>query len=79
VDGSSYREQARTIALVNRLGQPGRQALREATGNDKNYHLIDLQPLEIGVQRGFFTYFVEDLAVFQDAYGQALAQLAERD
>jgi hypothetical protein len=41
--------------------------------------LIDLQPLEIGVQRGFFTYFVEDIAVFQDAYGQALAQLAERD
>jgi hypothetical protein len=77
--GSSYREQARTIALVNRLGQPGRQALRDATGNDKNYHLIDLQPLEIGVQRGFFTYFVEDIAVFQDAYGQALGQLAERD
>ena len=77
--GSSYREQARTIALVNRLGQPGRQALREATSNDKDYHLIDLQPLEIGVQRGFFTYFVEDIAVFQHAYGQALAQLAERD
>ena len=35
--GSSYREQARTIALVNRLGEPGRQALREATGNDKAY------------------------------------------
>ena len=30
-------------------------------------------------QRGFLTYFVEDLAVFQDAYGQALGKLAERD
>ncbi len=53
--GSSYREQARTIALVNWLGQPSRQALREATGKDKDYHSIDLQLLQIGVQRGFFT------------------------
>jgi hypothetical protein len=34
---------------------------------------------EIGVQRGFFTYFIEDIAVCQDAYRQALGQLAERD
>jgi hypothetical protein len=74
--GSSYREQARTIALVNRLGKSGRRALREATGKNKTYHSIDLKPVEIGVQRGFFSYFVEDITVFQDAYGQAIAQLA---
>jgi hypothetical protein len=77
--GSSCREQARTIALVNRLGEPGRRALREATGKDKAYHSIDLKPVEIGMQRGFFSYFVEDITVFQDAYSQAVAKLAASD
>jgi hypothetical protein len=77
--GSSYREQARTIALVNRLGDQGRQALREATEKDKAYHSIELKPVEIGMQRGFFSYFVEDMAVFKDAYSEAIDQLAASD
>jgi hypothetical protein len=67
-ESSSYREQARTIALVNRLGEPGRRALREATGKDKAYHSIELKPVEIAMQRGVLSYFVEDIAVFKDAY-----------
>jgi hypothetical protein len=77
--GSSYREQARTIALVNRLGEPGRRALREATGEDKAYHSIELKPVEIAMQRGFFSYFVEDIAVFEHAYDEAIDQLAASD
>ena len=77
--GSSFREQARTIALVNRLGDQGRQALREATEKDKAYHAIDLKPVEIGIQRGFFSYFVEDITVFRDAFGCAIDQLAVTD
>ena len=36
-------------------------------------------PVEIAIQRGFFTYFVEDREVLRDAYGQALRLLMERD
>jgi hypothetical protein len=50
--------------------------LREATGKDKAYHSIELKPVEIEMQRGIFSYFVEDIAAFRDAYGQAVAQLA---
>jgi hypothetical protein len=45
----------------------------------KKYKDVELIPVEIAVQRGFFTYFVEDREVFRDAYGQALRVLMERD
>jgi hypothetical protein len=79
----SYREQARLIDTINKLYESGRlappvpadgQATRE-----KRYHAIDLVPVEIGVQRGFFTYFVEDREVFQEAYGQAMDELLSRE
>ena len=31
------------------------------------------------MQRGYFTYFVENREVFQDAYGQSLRLLLEHD
>jgi hypothetical protein len=35
--------------------------------------------VEIGMQRGFFSYFVEDITVFKDAYSEAIDQLAASD
>jgi hypothetical protein len=45
----------------------------------KKYARLDLIPVEIAMQRGYFTYFVENREVFQDAYGQSLRLLLERD
>jgi hypothetical protein len=77
--GISYREQARLIDTFNRLLETGR--LREpeqdpsaqtSDTRNKRYHPIELVPVEIGLQRGFFTYFVEDVEVFREAYAQAI-------
>ena len=38
--------------------------------NLKEYHHVEFVPVEIQVQRGFFTYFVEDINVFDDALQQ---------
>jgi hypothetical protein len=46
---------------------------------EKNYENVELIPVEIANQRGFFTYFVEDREVFRDAYGQSLRLMMERD
>lgn len=83
--GTSYREQVRAINLVNRLGDDGRKALSaggtlsaggEGKGyHRKGYHHIDLETIEIEMQRGFFTYFLEEMAVFEKAYNQAYARL----
>jgi hypothetical protein len=37
----------------------------------KEYHHVELVPIEIQMQRGFFTYFVEDIEVFDAAFQQA--------
>ena len=37
----------------------------------KEYHKVRVVPVEIQMQRGFFTYFVEDMEVFDAAYQQA--------
>jgi hypothetical protein len=37
----------------------------------KEYHAVRVVPVEIQMQRGFFTYFVEDMEVFDAAYEQA--------
>lgn len=47
--------------------------------SQKKYKDVELIPVEIAIQRGFFTYFVEDREVFRDAYGQSLQLLMERD
>lgn len=47
-------------------------ALRVATGGDgKDYHRVDLEAVEITVQRDFFGYFSESMSVFDEAYRQA--------
>jgi hypothetical protein len=77
--GISYREQARLIDTFNRLLEKGRlqdphadpSAPASDTGN-KRYHPIELIPVEIGMQRGFFTYFIEDFEVFREACAQTL-------
>jgi len=85
----SYREQARLIETINKLYETGRLAAPTRDGGGgagggaaterKPYHLIDLVPVEIGMQRGFFTYFVEDRQVFDEAYGQAMETLLSRE
>jgi hypothetical protein len=46
----------------------------------RKYAGLDLIPVEIAMQRGYFTYFVENREeVFEDAYGQSLRLLLERD
>jgi len=89
--GVSYREQARLIDTINRLYAADRlaantaeqartdtSAATRATG-DKDYHFIDLIPVEIGLQRGFFTYFMENREVFQEAYGQSIGLFLSRE
>jgi hypothetical protein len=76
--GTSYRLQRHQIDLVNHLVDDGR-IVAAAPGlpaaRSKDYHRVDLVPVEIATQRGFFTYFVEDLDVFDAAYQQGLALL----
>jgi hypothetical protein len=69
---ASWREQARLVETVNRLHSTDRL---DSGDGGKRYHHIDLVPVEIGQQRGFFTYFVEDRAVFEAAHAQAMAAL----
>ncbi len=76
--GTSYRLQRHQIDLVNHLLRderigPGRDDLPAA--RRKAYHQVDLTPVEIETQRGFFTYFVEDMDVFDAAYQQTMERL----
>jgi hypothetical protein len=45
----------------------------------KEYRPLELIPVEIGMQRGFLTYLVEDREVFTEAYGRSLRLLSRRD
>jgi len=89
---SSYREQARLIETINDLQAAGRlaepQAARPADPaaearldavRTKPYRPVELIPVEIGTQRGFFRYFIEDVEVLRDAYGQSLRLLTDKD
>ncbi|HYD31740.1 MAG TPA: hypothetical protein VEB64_12920 [Azospirillaceae bacterium] len=63
---ASYREQMARIEFINRLIANGTLA----TGS--GYSETILAPVEIEVQRGFFTYFMEDLSVLRAAVRQSL-------
>jgi hypothetical protein len=87
---ASYREQARLIETINDLQAAGRLTEPvEPTGpvadggiepvRRKRYRTVELVPVEIGMQRGFFDYFVEDREVFTAAYAQSLQLLTQRD
>ena len=49
------------------------------TVRTKDYRPVELIPVEIGVQRGFLSYFVESREVFTEAYGRSLRLLSRRD
>ncbi|HEX2808926.1 MAG TPA: hypothetical protein VHN80_22400 [Kineosporiaceae bacterium] len=80
--GTSYRLQRHQIDLINHLIEDGRLGAPDpavSTAGQKDYHPVELVPVEIETQRGFFTYFVEQMDVFEAAYHQALAQLGVDD
>ena len=67
---SSYAPQVSAIEFVNRLVRSGRI-------NDKKFGEVDLCPIEIDVDRGFFLYFKEDLETFRRGYNAAYAAFEE--
>jgi hypothetical protein len=76
--GTTYRLQRHQIDLVNHLIEDGRLGPADPglpATRQKAYHPVDLVPVEIETQRGFFTYFVEEMDVFEAAYHQTLQQL----
>ena len=70
----AYAQQLARIELVNRLLRNER--LKGAL-EEQGFHEIELVPIEIPVQRGFFNYFIEDTSVFYHAVEQSA--LALRD
>ena len=72
---TSYREQVRAINVIGRLGEQGRTELHRQDHKKRDFHRIQLREVELTVQRGFYTYFIEDIAVFDDAYRAAYQQL----
>jgi hypothetical protein len=75
---TSYREQVRALRVIGRLGEEGRRELREQDRKNRDFHRIDLHEVELQRQRGFWTYFVEDIGVFDEAPDSSYARLAER-
>ena len=64
---ASYRQQVRALRLIGRLDKAGRTELSENDDKGRDYHEIELHEVELQSQRGFYSYFVEDMAVFRDA------------
>jgi hypothetical protein len=56
-----YAQQVARIDLINRLVDDGKIL------PPHSYHHVDIVPIEIDVQRGYFSYFFEDVSVFDDA------------
>jgi hypothetical protein len=75
---TAYREQVRALRVIGRLGEEGRKELREQDPKDRNYHPIDLHEVELQRQRGFWTYFVEDIEIFDESYASSYTRLAEQ-
>ncbi len=65
-----YAQQVARIDLVNRMVDSG--ILPKGS-----YHHVDIVPVEIQVQRGYFSYFFEDVSVFDDARGESLRVIDE--
>lgn len=75
---ASYREQVRALRVIGRLGDEGRKELRDQDEKRRDFHPIDLFEVELQRQRGFWTYFVEDIDVFDDAHRLSYTMLSER-
>jgi hypothetical protein len=54
-------------------------AARMKTVRAKPYREVELIPVEISMQRGYFDYFVESREVFREAYAQSLQVLTRLD
>ncbi|WP_156912782.1 hypothetical protein [Methylocaldum szegediense] len=68
----AYAQQLARIELVNRLlRNPNLKGPLEEQG----FHEIEIVPIEIPVQRGFFNYFIEDTDVFYHAVEQSTLAL----
>lgn len=71
----AYAQQLARIELVNRLlRNPQLKGSLETQG----FHEIELVPIEIPVQRGFFNYFIEDASVFYHAFEQSTEALCAK-
>ncbi len=72
---SSY---ARDVAGIQLLNELIAESQTKDTGKltDKalaRYHHIEVVPIEIGVNRGFFDYFVESMEAYHEAFTRSLA------
>lgn len=74
---TSYREQLRALDLIGRLSDQGRRELGARDPKKRDFHPIDLKEVELKGQRGFYTYFIEDVTVFDQALEGAYSELSE--
>jgi hypothetical protein len=63
--------------VVGRLGDQGRE-LRAQDPKNRDFHPVDLQEVELQRQRGYWTYFVEDIEVFDEARVLAYQRLSHQ-
>jgi hypothetical protein len=75
---TAYREQTRALHVIGRLNDEGRAELRAQDPKKRDFHPIDLQEVELQRQRGYWTYFVEDIEVFDEARTASYARLSDR-
>lgn len=61
---AAYGQQIHSIEMVNAWIKDGKL-------KDNGYNQVRLEPIEIAVQRSYFEYFVEDIAVYDHAYDTA--------
>ena len=67
---ASYAPQVAAIEFVNRLVEENKLPAED------DYGRVNLVPVEIDVDRGFFLYFREDLETFDRGYNEACATFA---
>lgn len=58
---AAYGQQVKAIEMVNLW-------IKEGKLNGNGYKIVQLEPIEIEVQRSYFDYFAEDISVFDNAY-----------
>ncbi len=58
---AAYGQQIKAIEMVNQWIKDGRLA-------QNGYKAVQLEPIEIEVQRSYFDYFAEDITVYDNAY-----------
>lgn len=69
---SSYASEVAGIDLINKLIKKKLMTPGSRQEKEKYDHEIAVIPVDIGRNRGFFDYFVEDMATYGEAYAAAL-------